>query len=493
MLCFIVKNIENMASLMCTHTGKNLARIFIIGFISFLAVLVTPPGALANVPDLYGFGPRAPAMGNAYSALAEGFNAVYYNPAGLSRISTVDAGVGLLFTTHSFDPLNDVALGFQPGDSDELLFGDIRFDRGDSFGLWGGFGLSISRRVSAGFGLFLPSNRYLAVLKSQSQREPHYLRFEDRPNRLSIFTAVSLELPWNISIGAGANVLFGPEGDIRLYVNPLAESQADLTLIFRPRVAPIVGIQYTPVPPLRIGATYHGELSHGDLDISLDGRMDLGFLSLPIIGQVSSMIFFAPQQVCVGVAYDPITPLTLALEVSWKDWSRFSDASLEITALEEGGTLGSIELPAVAMQLEKVFPPDFHDTFVFKFGCEYRSRPFCPVSSLGELDLAYRCGYTFEPTPVPGQTGVTNFLDQDRHVISLGLGLRARDPFRLGKAIRLDFSFQLHLLEEEKVEKEKAFCDLDGDGFEETPVLGYPGYEVSGEVIGLGITAGIDF
>lgn len=85
------------------------------------------------------------------------------------------------------------------------------------------------------------------------------------------------------------------------------------------------------------------------------------------------MIFFAPQQVCVGVAYDPLAPLTLALEVSWKDWSRFSDASLEITALEEGGTLGSIELPAAAMQIEKVFPPDFHDTFVIKFGCEYRS------------------------------------------------------------------------------------------------------------------------
>ena len=152
-----------------------MARIFIIGFIGFLAVLVTPPGALANVPDLYGFGSRAPAMGNAYAALAEGFNAVYYNPAGLSRISTVDAGAGFLFITHSFDPLDDVALGLQPGVSDELLFGDICFDRGDSFGLWGGFGLSISRRVSVGFGLFLPSNRYLAVLKSQSQREPHDL------------------------------------------------------------------------------------------------------------------------------------------------------------------------------------------------------------------------------------------------------------------------------------------------------------------------------
>ena len=33
-------------------------------------------------------------------------------------------------------------------------------------------------------------------------------------------------------------------------------------------------------------------------------------------------------------------------------------------------------------------------------------------------------GYGFVPTPVPDQTGITNYMDSDRHVVSAGVGLR---------------------------------------------------------------------
>lgn len=442
----------------------------------------------ANVPDLYGFGPRFPAMGGAATAIAEGFGAVYYNPAGLSRIDTVDAGVGFLYTSFSFSSIRNVVIGTDPADPSRRLTGNIDFDLSDSFGMWAGFGVSLSRRLSVGMGLFLPSSRYLAELKSQSQREPHYLRFEDRPDRLVLLAAVALDLPAHISLGAGANVLFGPEGHIGLSLVPFGESRADLTLVFRPRISPIAGIQYQPLPPLRLGVTYRGELTQGELDVRLDGQLYLGFLSLPILGQVSSMIFFAPQQVSAGIAYDPIRPLTLALEVAWKDWSRFRDASLKVDT-PTGGASASNPI----LRFEEVFPPDFHDTVVARVGGEYRLGPFHPAKRLGDLHLDIRAGYSYEPTPVPEQTGLTNFLDQDRHVFATGFGVRADNPFGLDKSVWLDALFQFHFLQGGTVRKARAWQDLDGDGTAETPVIGYPGYEISGEVFAAGLTLGIDF
>ena len=474
--------------------SRRLPGIFILIVAGITAVLVCAGSyAFANVPDLYGFGPRGPAMGNAYTALADGFGAVYYNPAGLKGIETVDAGIGFLFSAFSFTPLDDIVLGLDSDNPGEVISGDIEFDVSDSFGLWGGFALSITKRMSAGFGLFLPSNRYLAVLKTRSQREPHYFRYEDRPNRISLLAAVSVELTPSLSVGVGANILFGPEGRIQFAVNPLEESHADLTLVFRPRAAPIVGIRFDPSPSLRLGLAYHEELDHGDLDISMNGRMSLGFLTLPLVGHLSSMIFFAPRQVCASAAYDPTDGWTLAIEVGWKDWSCFRDASMGVDALVTGGSLGGLELPEVSLRFEEVFPPDFRDTIVLRLGGEYRRGPFRPLQSMGDLSLAFRCGYFFEPTPVPPQTGLTNFLDQDRHVITTGLGLRAHDPFRIGREIRIDLFAQVHLLRSGNVRKSTDRFDLDGDGTKETPVIGYPGYRVSGKALVTALTIGIEF
>jgi|GEM_PF-2757589 len=472
---------------------KVIFRTFAFLLICLAIIFTTKQRLYANALDLYGFGSRGPAMGNAYCAIAEGFSAVYYNPAGLSKIESIDAGVGFLSTENHFKPLKNIVLGADKDNPGILLTGNIKFDDNGATGMWGGFGASVTKKLSVGLGIFLPDSQYLAILKSQSQREPHYLNFENRPKRLSLLAGASLKLSEHLAVGVGANILYGPDGNVNATISSQAESRVDLSLVFKPRISPIFGILYNPSPALGFGLTYHGELYHGKLDLDVDGQMNMGTLNMPVLAQMSSIIFNTPQRISAGIAYTPTDSLTLAVEVAWKDWSSFNDASLGVNFNSGPGTIGTAELPEIDLQFEKVFSPNFKDTVVLGIGGEYRFGSFCPFEFLGNIDFNLRVGYTFEPTPIPDQNGLTNFLGSDRHIITFGTGVRALDPFRTGKTIRMDLLFQLHILEKKNVTKDKPYYDLDGDGIEETPVVGYPGYKISGNALVCGLTIGINF
>ena len=89
-------------------------------------------------------------------------------------------------------------------------------------------------------------------------------------------------------------------------------------------------------------------------------------------------------------------------------------------------------------------PPDFHDIFVPRIGAEY----------LANKHLSLRAGYVYRPSPVPDQTGINNYADSDKHVITFGAGVSFFDPWKLRKQpIILDFVFQAHILEERSVIK----------------------------------------
>ena len=52
------------------------------------------------------------------------------------------------------------------------------------------------------------------------------------------------------------------------------------------------------------------------------------------------------------------------------------------------------------------------------------------------VEIPIRAGYVYERSPVPPQTGVTNFVDTDRHTLSLGAGLTINAPGSRARAAR---------------------------------------------------------
>ena len=95
--------------------------------------------------------------------------------------------------------------------------------------------------------------------------------------------------------------------------------------------------------------------------------------------------------------------------------------------------------------------------------------------------MALRGGYHYDPTPVPPQPGVTNFVDASRHVVAMGAGLTL---VRLGRAapgaLSLDLHAALQVLESRTVVKADP-NDPVGD------------YRLHGTVLNLGANLSLSF
>jgi long-chain fatty acid transport protein len=130
-----------------------------------------------------------------------------------------------------------------------------------------------------------------------------------------------------------------------------------------------------------------------------------------------------------------------------------------------------------------ILPPRFENRFVPHVGVEY----VVPVAgSLRTLDgdpvprrlveIPIRAGYVYEQTPVPSQTGITNFIDTDRHTLSVGAGVTLNQPGSiLAGSLTLDLHGQLSLLPSRVTLKDNP-ADFVGD------------YTARGTMIGIGST-----
>jgi long-chain fatty acid transport protein len=99
----------------------------------------------------------------------------------------------------------------------------------------------------------------------------------------------------------------------------------------------------------------------------------------------------------------------------------------------------------VQKALENVY---FHDTFSTRIGFEWLA------AERRHTTWRLRGGYAYEPSPAPEQRGETNFVDNDKHTFSAGLGVQVRDVSKiLLRPFDLDFYFAATWLPEREHSK----------------------------------------
>ncbi len=449
-----------------------------------LVVLLARPSVSAGNPlETYGYGSRATSLGGAYSAVADDFAAIFYNPAGLPQIGDVDLGFGMTFFNADFHSIRNVVVGETP--RGEPIVGDVNTSMSDNGGFLGGVAVGLTDDIAVGVGLFVPSTHYLARLQTQNQQEPNFIWYEKRSKRFALLVSVGARVYKGLHIGAGIDVLFGPEGMINLRIPAGGEGTADLALTFRPRIAPYAGLLYKMKNDMRFAVVYKDKKNQGEVDLTLNGEIDSEALTIPISGKLQSMIFYSPRQVVFGWAWKPGERVNLSLDLAWLQWSLFKDATMDVD-LKVGPT-------GTAVPFQQVTDPGFSDTFLPRAGIEYIAKRWSLFPLSDRAELALRGGYYFVKSPVPEQTGVTNYLDSDSHVFSAGLGLALRSLFGSTRALKLGFHFQFHQLMDREHRKAGGRADLDGDGIQETVVIGYPGYVTGGNIFAGGFTLGMSF
>lgn len=454
------------------------ARSFAVGLALAAAALFAPSRALAHAPDTYGFSSRAAAMGSAVTADSTDFSASYYNPAGLVGAPGVSISLGY---TYAWNGLRMNGLDNGVANVHGLVGGLVA--PGKLFGFL---------PFAFGIATYIPDEG-LSRIKALRQETPRWELYDDRLSLLFLSANLAIRPVSFLEIGGGVAFLAATRGRFAVtgradvlypYDSKLRhEVDADLTSIRYPHV----GVRARAGELGYIGLAYRGETKLPlSIDANLNGIVDFAGVEIPLRYALESRTIdgFLPQQVALGLSFQKISGLRVNVDLTWVNWAAYESPTARTTT-----SLDVTPPPGVPLELPEnpkpttPLPPAFEDRFVPRLGVEYMWQVAgSPRRLPGEekerraIEVPVRAGYVMERSPVPDQTGVTNFADADRHTISFGTGvaLNAVTPILPG-ALRLDVHCQVSILPERQMKKQSP-ADFVGD------------YTASGVMTSLGAT-----
>ncbi|MBE7480859.1 MAG: outer membrane protein transport protein [Polyangiaceae bacterium] len=437
-----------------------------------MAVLLASAQVAASPADTFGLGSRSTAMGSAVSADVRDFSANYYNPSGLALARGLDISAGYYYADHALemngkdsqvDPVRGIVGGLvAPGS-----FGFLPF--------------------AFGIATFLPDDR-LSRARASRQEDPRWVMYDNRTQLIFISANLAIRpFDW-LAIGGGMTWLaatrgaFGisgtavlPAGNKTEYDSQLRhEVDADLTTERYPEF----GITVRPHERLDLALVYrHQATIELDVDAELTGTVDATLIKVPARYTLDSYTVnaYIPRQLVLGESFRPIDELSLNLDLKWVQWSAFkSPVSRSSTTLDVNVPPGIIELPPNPKPT-KIEDPAFTDRIVPELGVEYR------LAVTPDLTVPIRAGYIYERSPVPDQSGITNYVDTDRHVLSFGTGVVLREPGALLPGnVRFDAHAQWSILPTRITLKDNP-ADYVGD------------YRARGSILNVGATVSLGF
>lgn len=403
------------------------------------------------------------ALGGAITGSAAGFEAVWYNPAGMA-----------------FDEELTFSFGYQHGILD-LEINDEPWAALDTPALVFGFGIPLplggvmEDRISMGMGFVLPTTSIL-IADTKAPGDLTYVLLENRAQTVSIMGGLAVRIIDQLSIGWSLLALAELDGAIDVEPNESGQlgSQARDQLVTD--YSNVVGLTVRPLPErLGIGVVWR-QASEANYALPISVELGDEFrLPVPVL-DISGVAQYDPAQVSASVWGRPLEWLHVELGLTHKWWSRFENP-IVYTAVPEG------------------FPPQpepgFSNTTVWRAGVE-------GWFEHGDWSLRPRLGFAYEPSPAPEQTGLHNYLDSDRTIPSLGFGLRRG-------VLTVDAAWQMHLLANRSHEKpgcvevEEGVWDLPlEEGMEVSPAYpgvnpGCPGVSHGGSIQVVNLQLGVAF
>lgn len=408
-----------------------------------LVACVWAVSAFADPHPLFGFGPRAAAMGGAMTAEASDFTAAFYNPALLTRRPELNFGFSFQF--HRLVPEIVAKDLSKPLDCSACIPGD---NVGTSLGLVFPLAGKVKNRVAIGFALYIPTSALVRVNAPDASR-PYWYRFNGNLERFTLNLGVGIKITEWLSIGPGLSLLANLQGrvgggggaiaGVDLFSRNVKVKELDATLTSR--LAPTFGVAVTPLKNLRFGAMYRWEVF---LPVTIPALVDLegiGTLNL----SVTAMTHYAPHQVSVGAAWDVVDHLTVSLDVDYQHWSAAPSPYVALNVDLSGPTLAALGIDKALDLVSPAASPGFVNTLGVRLGGEYR------VSER----FSARLGAYYRPTPVPLQNEAgTNLLDGNTIGGAAGIGFNFPDPLEIfAHPIQIDLAFQVGAIIERQATK----------------------------------------
>jgi len=396
------------------------------------------------------------ALGGSYAARPGDFAAVYYNPAGLSPPSEATRSGGFFDLSMAYvraHPTLHVtrADGGEiptPGEPDTSgVVAGARFSVGQPFDVEG---------LNMGLSVYVPDHLFRWNIYPDD--DPQWALLMDRTQVISAHTALAQRLtPW-LSLGVGLRILFDVQTLTRGRVTRVeydeqsggvrAHTELGTDAQVYGRVTPLLGALVTPNETLQLGLTYRHESY-------VDDWGDTRIRQVPILSNMGYSHHFAhyfePSQVTAAVRADVADGVDVSLDVTWARWSRA--LSTNRNSLSSGG---------------------WGDTLTPALGTRFRAAP----------GFSLLAGYRFQKSPVDNFGGPTNLLDNDRHILSLGLEGELSEWVSPSLDAAVTLAFQEILLVERTETKDYRRFPSDA-AWQKNP--GYPSYSHGGSVMALSL------
>ena len=183
--------------------GAGLFRRALFLLLLFAAHGIEPGPARAGVYDLLGLGPRSVALGGAYTALADDFTSLYYNPAGLSGEAESSMTLGGLWAKPYFT-YREAGL---PSDQVPKLYATASAYLGVSTNLGHLTGYHQLSPWTFGISLYLPVERALMADIPYKSSEKSFIFYRDQSQVLSVLLGLSWKILDWLSVGVSGNFL----------------------------------------------------------------------------------------------------------------------------------------------------------------------------------------------------------------------------------------------------------------------------------------------
>ena len=421
-----------------------------------LLVAARAYGQTGQMLDEYGASPKSIAMGQAFTAIADDFSAAYYNPAGLTQTKgIVEMSMGGFYAQQNATAVMEYVPFRHDNDMPSEITGQ-RANKGFIIGIASSLDVPSLvkaypwfRRFAFGMVFWLNYPELLIYDTGPEPYRPHFFRYDEGFALMAMVASVAFEVtPW-LSLGGGAFMSQKTYSRQEVYsalnhmgtipgwpADEVFGSRLSIWSKAEIVVVPTLGLLFKPPVKslqdrLSLGISWRKESkSHharGPLIVNVgiedpDGEpTEIGWRNF-VSTTLSSIVGFQPQQLTVGLAGQPTKRLSLAVDVTWKEYSEYV-------------TYGDV----------KPDPP-FEDTIVPRFGVEYAFDPRFSSRWLSWMALiAIRGGYYFEPTPVSSADKSHNIFDTDQDVVSTGFQIDF--PIMQGRILSsIEAYFQYHLL-----------------------------------------------
>lgn len=388
------------------------------------AALAWSSSAWASPFELYEAGARAGAMSGAPVASAQGPGAIFYNVAALAGSPTGIHGGLVIGADQTEILLMPRPAGYDVpdlGGSNPAVPTNATGAPADTATAPTFYALSLGavsslgvEKLRAGVLMLIPSDGFFHLkthLPDERERlisnELHYTLIRDRVRHLDLQVGVAYELlPW-LSVGGGGAFMVGAQPLTDAYIQDLSDQNeveiaADVDTVNDWGL--LLGARVDLPAGLSLGLSYRSESA---FTIKGANRIRLG-----TAGEEDEQ--FATQELDWTPVY---TPEGGALGLAWRGKSVDIEASGRYSRWSQYVDTHSNDA-------------GFRDTLSPRLGAQWRY----------DRDLSVRAGLGWEPTPVPAQTGRTNYVDNQRVMASVGAGHRVT---ALGEAFEVNWAVQI--------------------------------------------------